>query len=102
MKNDQQQITITATMSAAHEVILNDDATRFLARLANKFEDRRQQCLDRRRERQKSTDEGHLPEFIADTAHVRESNWTATTIRSTLLDRRVEITGPVDRKMIIN
>jgi malate synthase len=102
MINPLEQITISASISTSHRAILSDDAVRFLAKLANKFEDRRQQCLCRRRGRQKLIDEGLLPDFLAETAHVRASHWSAAGIPLALLDRRLEITGPVNRKTVIN
>jgi malate synthase len=82
--------------------ILTPEATRFLTRLAQKFEPRRQELLARRKVRQQQIDAGVLPDFLPETAHIREAEWTVAPIPHDLLDRRVEITGPVDRKMIIN
>jgi malate synthase len=82
--------------------ILTPDAVQFLNRLAHNFEPRRQDLLARRRIRQQEIDAGHLPDFLPETAHTRESQWRVAPIPQDLLDRRVEITGPVDRKMIIN
>ena len=82
--------------------VLTEQADRFLHELSRRFEPRRQELLARRRARQKELDAGKLPDFLPETRHVRESNWTVAPIPHDLLDRRVEITGPVDRKMIIN
>ena len=82
--------------------ILTPEASQFLTRLAQKFEPRRQELLARRKVRQQQIDAGALPDFLPETAHIRESEWTVAPIPHDLLDRRVEITGPVDRKMIIN
>src|SRR5205807_141717 len=65
-------------------------------------ENRRQQLLAHRRIRQQQFDAGQLPDFLPETAAIREQSWSVAPIPSDLLDRRVEITGPVDRKMIIN
>jgi malate synthase len=82
--------------------ILTPEAQAFLTKLARTFEERRQELLARRRVRQQKIDAGHLPEFLPETASIREQEWTVAPIPHDLLDRRVEITGPVDRKMIIN
>ena len=82
--------------------ILTPEASAFLNRMARKFESRRQELLSRRRIRQQQIDKGQLPDFLPATASIREREWTVAPIPHDLLDRRVEITGPVDRKMIIN
>jgi malate synthase len=94
-----------ATIATRNEIetqILPPEASRFLTRLAREFEPRRRELLERRRTRQKEIDAGALPGFLPETAHIRESEWAVAPIPRDLLDRRVEITGPVDRKMIIN
>jgi malate synthase len=91
-----------AISSAAEAQILTEQAEQFLTLLAREFDARRQELLARRRERQEQIKTGVMPDFLPETAHVREANWTVASIPSDLLDRRVEITGPVDRKMIIN
>lgn len=82
--------------------VLTPEASQFLTRLSYEFEPRRQQLLLRRRLRQQQIDAGQMPDFLPETAHIREQEWTVAQIPHDLLDRRVEITGPVDRKMIIN
>ena len=82
--------------------ILTVEAKQFLEKLSRKFEARRQELLARREVRQKELDGGALPDFLPETASIRESEWTVAPIPKDLADRRVEITGPVDRKMIIN
>ena len=82
--------------------ILTPEARAFLLKLAAKFEPRRQELLAQRRAVQKEIDAGKLPDFLADTAGIREGAWRVAPIPQDLQDRRVEITGPVDRKMIIN
>jgi len=82
--------------------VLTPEATRFLTKLAREFEPRRRELLAQRQLRQRKIDAGVLPGFLPDTAEIRESEWTVAPIPHDLLDRRVEITGPVDRKMIIN
>ena len=82
--------------------ILSADAHRFLTTLARTFEPRRQELLARRAERQRRLAAGELPDFLPDTRGIRSAAWTVAPIPADLTDRRVEITGPVDRKMVIN
>jgi len=82
--------------------ILTPGALRFLTVLARRFEPRRQQLLARRTERQGRLSGGEFPDFLPETGAVREGDWTVAPIPPDLIDRRVEITGPVDRKMVIN
>src|SRR5690349_5619728 len=70
--------------------------------LEREFGERRRELLAKRQERKKRLDAGELPDFLPETREIRESDWTGAPIADDLLDRRVEITGPVDRKMIIN
>ena len=88
--------------AAALREILSDSARAFLTDLHHRFEGRRQSLLKARVERQAGYDAGELPDFATETATIRESEWRVAPIPAALLDRRVEITGPVDRKMIIN
>src|SRR5712692_1106663 len=96
----------TATLSRNNNEVeshmLTPEAQAFLTKLARTFESRRQHLLARRRVRQQEIDAGHLPDFLPETASIRQQEWTVAPIPHDLLDRRVEITGPVDRKMIIN
>ena len=94
-----------ATLATRNDVvsqILTPQATRFLTRLALEFEPRRNKLLKLRQVRQREIDAGALPGFLPETAHIRHTEWKVAPIPQDLLDRRVEITGPVDRKMIIN
>jgi malate synthase len=94
-----------ATIATPNEVeaqILTPQASLFLTKMAREFEPRRCELLQGRQTRQRQIDAGRMPDFLPETAHVRESSWTVAPIPQDLLDRRVEITGPVDRKMIIN
>jgi malate synthase len=98
----EQEVQITRPVSQTQSEILTEEAVRFLARLAGRFEETRQRLLALRRLRQQAIDAGNLPDFLAETAPVRAAEWTVAPVPHDLLDRRVEITGPVDRKMIIN
>jgi malate synthase len=82
--------------------ILTRDAVAFVADLHRRFDGRRRELLAARTARQARFDAGELPDFLPDTADIRENDWTVAPIPADLQDRRVEITGPVDRKMIIN
>ena len=88
--------------AAALREILSNSARAFLTDLHHRFEGRRQSLLKARVERQAGYDAGELPDFATETATIRESEWRVAPIPAALMDRRVEITGPVDRKMIIN
>ena len=84
-----------------HE-ILSPEAVQFLRELDFRFETRRVQLLEARRKRQEEFDRGSLPEFLKETDEVRRADWVVAPIPPELLDRRVEITGPPERKMVIN
>jgi malate synthase len=106
MKN-QFEITETAMeflaeKNLSYPNIWTEEATAFITDLCRKFESQRKLLLLQRDLKQITFDQGVMPSFPAETKTVRESNWTAGEIPKDLLDRRVEITGPVDRKMIIN
>ena len=93
---------ITGPLSPDWREVLTHDAMNFVAELAVMFEGRRQDLLERRRHRQVEFDAGTMPGFLPETERVRKGDWKVAPIPADLLDRRVEITGPVDRKMIIN
>ena len=95
-------IQLTAPLTPEFAEILTAEALEFVAKLARFAEPRRQQLLARRAERQREFDAGKLPDFLSETKHIRESEWNIASIPADLQDRRVEITGPVDRKMVIN
>jgi malate synthase len=95
-------IEINAPITPEFAEILTPEAMNLVAKLSRAFEGRREELLARRAQRQAEIDAGKLPDFLPETAHIRESEWTVAPIPPDLLDRRVEITGPVDRKMIIN
>jgi malate synthase len=89
-------------VSERDEEILTPDAVAFLVDLQRTFNARRKSLLDARHERQKKLDAGEKPDFLEETRQIREAEWTVAPLPGDILDRRVEITGPVDRKMIIN
>lgn len=95
-------IEVKAPLTNTQAEILTPQALSFLADLAGPFEARRQELLARRKLRQTEIDAGKFPDFLPETAAIRAAAWTVAPIPADLMDRRVEITGPVDRKMIIN
>lgn len=95
-------IAIKGAMGPRYEEILTADAVDFVVKLQRAFNGRRKELLGLRAERQKRFDAGEMPGFLKDTAAIRTSDWRVAPIPADLLDRRVEITGPVDRKMVIN
>jgi malate synthase len=106
MKN-QFEITETAMeflaeKSLSYPTLWTDEASAFIIELHRKFESQRKLLLLQREQKQVMFDQGVMPTFPLETKTIRESNWVAGQIPEDLLDRRVEITGPVDRKMIIN
>src|SRR5947199_224723 len=84
------------------ETVMTPAALSFVAKLHRAFELRRQELLARRAARQSEFDTGKLPDFLPDTAAMRDRDWTIAPQPKDMLDRRVEITGPTDRKMVIN
>src|SRR5690349_20461994 len=95
-------VTIHAPIKPGYSSILTRDALAFAAKLARKFEPRRRERMAARAQRQADFDAGLRPGFPAETASIRESQWTVGPVPRDLQDRRVEITGPTDRKMVIN
>lgn len=95
-------VEIHATTASKFDPILTPEALAFAVTLQREFNSRRKELLDARVERQARLDAGERPDFLLETSAVREADWTVAPIPADLQDRRVEITGPVDRKMIIN
>ncbi|KAG0018742.1 hypothetical protein BGZ81_010088 [Podila clonocystis] len=96
-------LTILAKVTPAQAEILTPEALQFVATLHRTYEPTRQLLLQRRQQRQVELDNGHLPDFLPETRNIREdATWRAAKPAPGLQDRRVEITGPVDRKMVIN
>jgi malate synthase len=93
---------ILGPIREGYEAILSPEAMGFVTALAGTFRPQVDQLLERRRARQEEIDRGQLPDFLPETARIRAEDWRVGEIPADLLDRRVEITGPVDRKMIIN
>src|ERR1043165_8938787 len=85
-----------------HGEILSADALEFYATLHHEFNSRRLELLRERVRRQEAIDRGEMPDFFPETKAIREGNWQVASVPADLQNRRVEITGPVDRKMVIN
>lgn len=96
------EIEILAPLNGRHTEVLTPEALSFIVDLQRTFNARRKSLLDARRIRQERLDAGEKPDFLEETRIIRESAWEVAPIPADILDRRVEITGPVDRKMIIN
>jgi malate synthase len=95
-------INVLAPVPEAFKSILTPEALKFAAALAREFDARRQELLQRRVTVQEAINAGQLPDFLDDTREIREAEWKIAPVPRDLQDRRVEITGPVDRKMVIN
>src|SRR5512134_1693270 len=95
-------VALRAEVPAEYAGILTPEALDFVAGLARAFDPERERLLARRVERQAQLDRGIKPEFPPETRSVREADWTIAPVPAEIQDRRVEITGPVERKMIIN
>jgi malate synthase len=95
-------VEIRADLTPEFAAVLTPQALAFVAKLARKFEGRRRELMAARARRQAEFDAGRLPDFLPETKSVRETEWTVPPVPRDLQDRRVEITGPTDRKMVIN
>jgi len=95
-------VVVTGPMRSRFNEIITPAALDFLAGLHRKFDKRRRELMQRRADRQHRFDAGELPDFLPDTKAIREQGWKIGPVPKDLRDRRVEITGPVDRKMVVN
>ena len=102
MIQQPEDVAISGAGVASQERILTPEALEFLGELHREFNPRRLELLAKRSERQQAIDRGEMPDFLKETAAIREGGWKIDPVPGNLQDRRVEITGPVDRKMIIN
>lgn len=98
----EEKIAVLAAVSTEFAEILTPEALKFVAKLVRNFSSKREELLANRSARQMELDNGKMPDFLAETAAIRSSDWQVAPLPNDLQDRRVEITGPVDRKMIIN
>jgi len=95
-------IQVRARVQGRQREIVTEDAVGFVGSLHREFNPERTKLLGRRADQQAARDAGERPDFLPGTAHVREGDWTVAPVPGDLRDRRVEITGPTDRKMVIN
>ena len=102
MKETIEKMKVAIVHKEKYVNILTPNSLLFLQKLHEEFNNKRKSILEKREIQQLLFDSGELPQFPLETKRTRESNWTAASIPSDLQDRRVEITGPVDRKMVIN
>lgn len=96
------EVTFTEPILPAYDAILTPAAIEFVAHLADKFTKQRNKLLAARVARQKRLDAGEMPDFLPETQHIRDGDWKVAPNHPALANRRVEITGPTDRKMVIN
>ncbi|WP_165310458.1 malate synthase A [Vibrio ziniensis] len=96
------RLTITGELAPQHKVIFPSEAQAFLSELCVRYAARVDELLAERERKQQTIDNGQLPDFLTETQDIREGSWKILGIPSDLQDRRVEITGPTDRKMVIN
>ena len=99
---DRSRIIAEPSSVAGADAILTDAALEFLMELHERFDGRRRDLLETRAQRQVRFDAGELPDFPPETREIREAEWTIGSIPNDLLDRRIEITGPTNAKMLIN
>jgi malate synthase len=98
-----KDVNILGQLNSSNSKILSKEAVVFLALLHRTFDKTRKALLQRRQVRQAELDKGHLPDFLPETKHIRENDaWRGAKPAPGLVDRRVEITGPTDRKMVVN
>ena len=102
MSTQTTGIQIVGELLPGFEEILSRDALTFIEQLEKKFGTRRKELLVKRQQKQTEIDQGKLPSFLPETEYIRKGEWKIWPLPKDLQDRRVEITGPTDRKMIIN
>lgn len=102
LKAESFQILTTGESTANYSDVLTDNAAEFIVELQRKFNKTREELLEKRKAKEDEILNGIYPDFLDETKFVRDSEWKIKNTPSDLLDRRVEITGPVERKMMIN
>ncbi|WP_413304253.1 malate synthase A [Bacillus sp. 1P10SD] len=102
MSTQTTGIEVVGALKAQFDEILTPEVLNFIEALERKFGGRRVELLQYRATRQEEIDNGKLPGFLPETKHIRNGDWTIAPLPKDLHDRRVEITGPTDRKMVIN
>jgi len=102
MSTQTTGIEVVGPLKAQYDEILTPGALNLIEELERKFGQRRMELLQYRVKRQEELNNGKLPDFLPETKHIRKGDWTVAPLPKDLHDRRVEITGPTDRKMVIN
>ncbi|WP_042454819.1 malate synthase A [Neobacillus dielmonensis] len=102
MSTQTRGIEVVGALKAQYDEILTPQALQFIEELERTFGARRVELLQNRQKRQEEINHGKLPNFLPETKHIRMGDWTIASLPEDLQDRRVEITGPTDRKMVIN
>ena len=102
MSIETRGIEVVGALRAQYDGILTPEALKFIGELERNFGARRVELLQSRQKRQEEINHGKLPDFLPETKHIRNGDWTIAPLPQDLQDRRVEITGPTDRKMVIN
>ncbi|MFZ7942674.1 MULTISPECIES: malate synthase A [Bacillaceae] len=102
MSTQTTGIEVVGALKAQYDEILTPEALNFIEELERNFGERRIELLQYRQKRQEEIDNGKLPDFLPETKYIRTGEWTVAPLPKDLQDRRVEITGPTDRKMVIN
>ncbi len=95
-------LRVTGRLNDGYKEILTDEALGFVRELVETFAPRLEELMQARKDYQARMDSGDLPDFLPETKDIREGDWKVAGIPDDLQDRRIEITGPVDRKMVIN
>ena len=102
MSTQMVGIKVTGELKPGFDEMLSSEALQFLEQLERRFGDKRKELLHNREKKQERINEGEIPRFLPETESIRQRKWKVAPIPEALQDRRVEITGPVDRKMVIN
>src|SRR5947208_13855690 len=95
-------VQLRVELAPAFPEIVSPEALAFVAKLQRAFGNRREECLQRRQDRQTALERGETLDFLPETKSIRESDWTCAPIAADLRDRRVEIMGPTDRSEVIH
>src|ERR671931_1189942 len=97
-----KNVEVKAPVEGRMNEVLTPEALEFVARLHREFDPTRRQLLQKRAERQRRLDAGEMPDFLEEGGEAKKGDWEVPPPPADLMDRRVEITGPTDRKMVVN
>src|SRR5215216_5690722 len=98
----EEGVEFRASIPEEYAEILTPEAVSFVAGLSRRFGGRVEEILEKRKDFQEKIDAGEMPDFLSETREIRDGDWRVAPVPEDLQDRRVEITGPPDRKMLIN